>query len=678
MFSFFFARTRHVTRAWVMRTFLPILGVLALAAGSAAQSYDATALRQPIDLGMKWALHAGDDPAYAQPGFDDSHWMVVDPAQSLKTYFPNTNPRVVWYRLHVKVAPNQSGLALEEWNLGSAFEIYVNGEKLISAGSVVPYVPYTFDGRLLKPIPQAAIASGSLLIAMRVRISSTDWINAFPGFYPYNLSLGQADALSDHLWLAVIGDRTLDWFNRAAGLGLGIVALALFGGQRRQREYLWIFFLFLSEALQEPLSAYRIFHDIPAQWSYLSYPFQAAGVIFGALMYFALLRIPMRLWFRILLALTVLGMLIATIQNATGNGSALVLLLSVLPQTIVVAMVLPVLLIVHWRRGNREAGILLVPVLLSSVTIYLQLGSFVAAQQAALASATQTVFNVLMNWQLGPFTINIGTLAHTFFLLSLAVIIVLRSTRIAHQQALIESELAAAREVQQILVPEYTEGMPGFDLESAYEPAQQVGGDFFQILPAANDSLLVVIGDVAGKGLPAAMLVSVLVGAIRGVAAYSAEPAELLAQLNQRLAGRAGGNLATALAARIWADGSIVLANAGHLPPYLDGKEVEVPGALPLGARLETRYETVRFHLARGSRLIFYSDGIVEAQNAQGELLGFERSRALSTQPVAQIVEAAKLFGQQDDITAIAITRRAEAETRAWQTATPALDALPL
>ena len=257
------------------------------------------------------------------------------------------------------------------------------------------------------------------------------------------------------------------------------------------------------------------------------------------------------------------------------------------------------------------------------------------------------------------------------------MILVLRSTRIAHQQAHLETEMAAAREVQQIILPEQLEHVPGFSIESAYVPAQQVGGDFFQILPAAEGSLLLVIGDVAGKGLPAAMLVSVLVGAIRGVTEYTSEPAELLANLNQRLVGRVAGNFSTALAAHIFSDGSVVLSNAGHLPPYLDGQEVAISGALPLGAKAGTRYETMRFQMPRGSRLTFYSDGIVEAQDAKGELFGFERSRQISMEPVAAIVEAAKQFGQQDDMTVIAITRDAaavrDAQAQKVAAAAPAL-----
>jgi serine phosphatase RsbU (regulator of sigma subunit) len=154
------------------------------------------------------------------------------------------------------------------------------------------------------------------------------------------------------------------------------------------------------------------------------------------------------------------------------------------------------------------------------------------------------------------------------------------------------------------------------------------------------------------------MLVSVLVGAIRGVAEYTCDPAELLANLNERLVGRAGASFSTALVAHISATGAVAAANAGHLSPYLDGREVELPGALPLGVKSGVHYDTIHFHLAQGSRLTFYSDGVVEAQNEHGELFGFERGRAISTNPAIMIAEAAKEFGQSDDITVVAIVRQ--------------------
>jgi hypothetical protein len=241
-----------------------------------------------------------------------------------------------------------------------------------------------------------------------------------------------------------------------------------------------------------------------------------------------------------------------------------------------------------------------------------------------------------------------------------------RHTRVqaemSRQQALLESELAAAREVQQVILPEQVDAVPGFKVESIYQPARQVGGDFFQVLPAGEGGLLVVVGDVAGKGLPAAMLVSVLVGAIRGVAQFTKDPAELLASLNDRLVGRTQGGFSTALAARITADGGVTIANAGHLSPYLDGREIELYGALPLGVVKNAAYQVTHFHLPQGSRLTFYSDGVIEAQNEKGELFGFERGRAISVQPAAAIAEAATKFGQEDDITVVTIERLAPGE----------------
>jgi serine phosphatase RsbU (regulator of sigma subunit) len=134
-------------------------------------------------------------------------------------------------------------------------------------------------------------------------------------------------------------------------------------------------------------------------------------------------------------------------------------------------------------------------------------------------------------------------------------------------------------------------------------------------------------------------------------------PGEMLAVLNDRLVGRCGGGFSTALAARITCDGAVTIANAGHLSPYLDGIEIELPGALPLGIVGGMSYEVTAFRLEPGSRLTFYSDGIVEAQTAKGKLFGFERGREMSTRPAAEIAEAAKIFGQTDDITVVAIGR---------------------
>jgi phosphoserine phosphatase RsbU/P len=377
------------------------------------------------------------------------------------------------------------------------------------------------------------------------------------------------------------------------------------------------------------------------------------------LMYFAFLRIPLSRWIQVLLVIVALGYVFALAGISLGTLSVIGVYFSLLPLILLIAGVVPVLLVIHFRRGNREAGILLIPVILSSLDLYVEVLLALLGQVRFFAPAADRLSDKLQHLHAGPFTLGLGTFSELLYVLSLAIIIVLRTARIGRQQALLEGEVAAAREVQQVILPEQAEAVPGFRVESVYLPAQQVGGDFFQVLPAGEGGLLVVMGDVAGKGLPAAMLVSVLVGAIRTAAAYSRAPEELLAQLNERLLGRTHGGFSTALAAHITANGSVAVANAGHLPPYLDGCEVRLPGELPLGIAGGASYETTRFSLPPGGRLTFYSDGVVEAQNQKGELFGFDRGREISTQPATAIVEAARQFGQQDDITVVTIERLA-------------------
>ena len=170
--------------------------------------------------------------------------------------------------------------------------------------------------------------------------------------------------------------------------------------------------------------------------------------------------------------------------------------------------------------------------------------------------------------------------------------------------------------------------MPGLTIENEYRPAREVGGDFNQIIPhSADGSLLIVAGDVAGKGLQAGMLVALLVGAIRIAAEVDSDPLFVLQALNRRLLGR-GEAHATCLAMRIAADGAVTLANAGHLPPYLNGQPIAVEGALPLGVIDNAEFTVTHFQLQENDRLVLASDGIVEAMDEQGQLFGFERCRS--------------------------------------------------
>jgi len=643
------------------RGILYVIAGLVLACAApvlAAQAFDATHLLVPTDLNSPWLMHPGDDPAYAWPDFDDSQWAIFDPHTDLKKNFIANQPEVVWFRLHVKVSPDQAGLALKEINISRAFEIFVNGERLIASGRMKPYVPYTSGARLLAAIPPRMIASGSLLIALRVHISPVEWGNGqFPGYYANNLAIGQDTTLYRDDWLTIIGENLMDWLDRLMSVGLGIVALVLFSAQRRSKEYLWIAAAGLMTLLQLPQTVISDFANIPLYWQVLTALLRlVTPYVFAAIfLSFVHQRIGWR-W-RIFLIFAGIMSAYSGLLGILFTAPPALQALSNLPVVVLFSVILPIMLAIHWRRGNREAGILLIPIVLLSLYIYAEISLGVLFQIPAWRDFALRGLNLIDHFPAGPIALSLNSFSGMLSTVALALIMLIRSTRMSRRQAILESELAAAQQVQQVLLPEQIETVPGFAVETVYQPAEQVGGDFFQVLPAGQGSLLVVVGDVAGKGLPAAMLVSVLVGAIRGVAEYTSNPAELLASLNERLVGRGGASFSTALVARIAASGAVAIANAGHLSPYLDGEEIELQGALPLGVMSGACYETTEFHLAPGSRLTFYSDGVIEAQNQQGELFGFDRAKAISTQPAAAIVEAAKKFGQEDDITVVAIFR---------------------
>jgi sigma-B regulation protein RsbU (phosphoserine phosphatase) len=636
--------------------FAPLFLLLASILPAQSPVLDITHIHGPRNLDSTWLVQAGDDPAYADPACDDSHWTRFDPYSPINAIYGNQRPTVIWYRLRVKVDPADKDLALNEIQIARAFEVYVSGERIIVSGQVDPFVPYTIDAPLAARIPQRSVQTGSVVIAIRVHIAPTEWGNGQnPGYYANNLSIGAYDTLVRDNWLSIIGGNSLRTLDHVLLICLGLVALVLFAAQRSQTQYLWIAAVGALTLVQTPEPIVVAFRNIPSYWaivddiSRLVSPFLWAGLYFS----FVGQRIGWR-W-RIFLIFAGIGNAVAGIQPLLFTNPLPFQFFFNFPYIILLSVIVPIVLANHWRRGNREAGILLIPAVLFSLYIYADVTLAVLFRIPNWRQFALRGLNLLDNYPAGPFQLSLNHGSGVLCTLSLAIIILLRSSTMSRRQAQLEAEFEAAQQVQQVLVPEQIGNVPGFSVESVYLPAQQVGGDFFQIVPDGRGGLLVVVGDVAGKGLPAAMLVSVLVGAIRATAEFTCDPALFLSNLNDRLVGRAGGGFSTALVAHIADNGWVSIANAGHLSPYLDGKEVNLPGALPLGVAAGVTYEITEFKFDPGSRLTFYSDGVVEAQNAKGELLGFDRSRELSVQSATDIAAAARNFGQQDDITVLTI-----------------------
>jgi serine phosphatase RsbU (regulator of sigma subunit) len=257
---------------------------------------------------------------------------------------------------------------------------------------------------------------------------------------------------------------------------------------------------------------------------------------------------------------------------------------------------------------------------------------------------------------------SVFNLAGDLAMFSVIAVLVYRYALSRGDEERLESELQAARAVQQVLIPDQIPALPGYLLECVYKPAGEVGGDFFQILPLPEREALIAIGDVSGKGMPAAMTVSMLVGMVRSLAHTTHSPAAILTALNQDMIDRTFGGFTTCLMLHIAADGVITAANAGHIAPYLAGHEVPVHNGLPLGLMPSTQYTESAFQLSLDDHLTLLTDGVLEARKPNGELFGFERTASLSTQTAAEIARVAEQFGQRDDITVLSLTRQAYSE----------------
>jgi hypothetical protein len=264
-----------------------------------------------------------------------------------------------------------------------------------------------------------------------------------------------------------------------------------------------------------------------------------------------------------------------------------------------------------------------------------------------------------VKWAPFGITIFVSQVSNLVSAAAVSLLLLRRLLLSVRRQRLMALDIKQAQEVQQVILPQAGFTLPGFTIESEYRPALEVGGDFFQIIPNERDgSLLIVAGDITGKGLKAGMLVALLVGAIRSIVRFSSDPEVVLHELNQRLMGRSDAQ-ATCLALSIAQDGSAILANAGHMPPYLNGEPMEMEGALPLGMLEGAECSVMRFNVKDGDRLLLMSDGIVEASDSEGRLFGFERIQELLRTAItaAGIATAAQEFGQDDDISVISVTR---------------------
>ncbi len=638
-----------------------------------------------VPLDGEWQFHLGDNPEWASPTLDDSGWerIGVDKPWGAQTHFGYTG--YAWYRRHVNFLPVRgvdSDLSLLLPPIEDAYEVYWNGKPIGHLGKMPPRPVWFSD--IPPPImglgrPQAGVLAFRVWKAPYVSSDSGEagGLNMAP-------LAGSAAAIADFK-----GTIDYDWlrsrlFTFAVDLIyllIGVLGLLAWLRNRSQRVLLWMSLWAFSGLLAVIVAGLRLPMSV-ALSSGLVQPILSLSdiAIWYLLLYLLELdRHPfLPRWTRILAYISIFsGGLDGLLIFLDWSGPHVTLLqiadaLLTVPFTLVEAY--PLVLIGYALKKRLDTARWLVAIIaaIAQLTIGFRnlLGQGVRFTHLKVARVLFVpVFTVAGN----GFTVT--TLEFAVLLLAIVYAVYRYSIEQSERQGALEQEFKSAQELQQVLIPENLPSLEGYAVTSAYRPAQQVGGDFFQLIAQPDGSALLVMGDVSGKGLKAAMTVSLIVGAIRTAADSSDDPAEILSILNRRLYGRLQNGFVTCLAVRLDAKGDCILANAGHPAPFLNRNELDSPGALPLGLELITKYAKVDLHLAIGDRLTFYTDGLLEARNAAGDIFSFERLRALiATQPDAkEATEAAVAFGQEDDITVITLTRLAPGEEATTSLLTPAL-----
>jgi predicted ester cyclase len=197
----------------------------------------------------------------------------------------------------------------------------------------------------------------------------------------------------------------------------------------------------------------------------------------------------------------------------------------------------------------------------------------------------------------------------------------------------IGQELRLARSIQQASLPEEVPTLEGWQVTPFYQPAREVGGDFYDFLELSDGQLGLVVGDATGKGVPAALVMASARSMLRAVAQSSESPGEVLGSINDPLVTDIPSNMFVTCFYAVLdpKSGSLTYANAGHDLPYLHrngaAEELRARG-MPLGLMPNMSYEEKEIILGAGDSALFYSDGLVEAHDPKGEMFGFPRLRA--------------------------------------------------
>jgi hypothetical protein len=638
-----------------------------------------------VDLGGLWQFHIGDDPQWARPNFDDSAWesLLVDApwgAQGHPSY-----AGIAWYRRHISIMPEPGASGQYRVlipDAEDAYDVYWNGTLVGSYGKFPPHA-YWYYSVFPRSFPINGDTGG--VLAIRVWKAPLDIFSLAESGGIYSVpSLGDPDSIELNQKAIVWDDVQQDLFDYSLVLLRTFVALlcvVLWTRSRKEQLFLWVGVFTITPV---GLGVLQNLFFIPISYELARCINQPLYVLSNVSLWFLLVWL-LRLnedprimrWTEILARTTVIiGILDGLVALFWGEATLWMQWAdAILCTCILLSELFPFALIALALRRRLDASRWAVAL----TAFLLQLIRTIADSSALGQRFTHwTLYsNLIDNRSFQIQGVVFGPEKLTSLALFAAILYAVYRYVLETQarRTALEQEIQSAKEIQQMLIPETLPSLEGYAVTSAYMPAQEVGGDFFQILSNPDGSTIVALGDVSGKGLKAAMNVSMIVGVMRAEAATSVSPERIMSALNQCLVGRMQGGFATTIVCRLDMDGTVTFANAGHLPPYLNGRELTLEPSLPLGLLSQAEFTEVAVRLNPGDQLSLYTDGLLEARNKSGELYGFERMNTLfAARPSAQEAsEAAVAFGQDDDITVLTLTRLAAGEESTTELVAPGL-----
>jgi sigma-B regulation protein RsbU (phosphoserine phosphatase) len=622
------------------------------------QVFDFEKDRVPMaDLNGLMRFHTGDDPHWANPNFDDSHWPLIRSDQDWGQQGYKGYGGIAWYRFRILLPRDEIQLALYLPAVWTSYQVFEQGQLIGQVGQLPPHGKAFSGARKVYLLPAARGSDGSVTVALRIW-HPAESARFFGGGLWGVPVIGAAETIQKEQTLQL---KAKVWELSSPSLQAEIEILACVGAiilffiRRRDREYFWFAAYEGFSGMQQLIDNYWVFHTKP----YVLRDIADTSLSFAAPICILLFIYTVfgSKWSPIYWIMAAIASLVFCFQLALNMGAEVPFdsVLVIAPLGTAYSILLLVLLVRGARRRNVDAIVLLVSD-----------GLYTCFSTMAIVAYLFSMFNHpglvdVFDWtkprMLWPFPISLGDLCNTLVDLSLFGILILRFARSRRDEERFKAELESARIVQQVLVPAEIPEIPGYGFEAIYKPAGQVGGDFFQIVSTRDGGALVVIGDVSGKGMPAAMTVSLLVGTVRTLAHYVQSPGEILSAMNQRMLARSKDGFTTCLVVRLESNGSVIAANAGHLAPYVDGREIGIRSGLPLGLLSGAEYEETVFTFTLGQQLTLMTDGVVEAQSKNKELFGFERAAGIARESASRVAESAVSFGQQDDITVVTVRR---------------------